>query len=267
MHIEPLEHTDLPAVSRLQPAGWSDILPAHTFYLASSFCRPIKVVVGDEIVGIGTGISHGNTGWLAHVITHQNHRRKGFGRAVVDHLVAFLSNSGCESISLVATDEGLALYSKVGFEQQTQYVFLLRSEQIDDTRLSDDRVRGYQPGDEARLLSIDRSISGEERGRLLVDKIAGAQVYEDRGVVAGFYLPELGEGLVMADTVDAGTALMDVRIQNVNAAVLPIANTHGIEFLTNTGFRESKRSTRMVWGKQYPWKPDRLYNRIAGNLG
>ena len=267
MLIKSLEPTDLPLVSGFQQPGWRDILPAHAFYLASPFCKPVKVTAGDEIVGIGCGISHGNTGWIAHIIVHQNHRRRGIGRAVVDHLVALLSSSGCESISLVATDDGLPLYSKVGFKTQIPYAFFVRSGPVVDADVSSDRVRRYQVADQAQLLSLDRAISGEDRTRFLVDKMAGAQVYEDMGVVFGFYLPEAGEGLVMADTVDAGIALMDVRVRNVNAAVLPTVNTHGTEFLANAGFKETKRSTRMVWGKQFPWKPDRLYNRIAGNLG
>ena len=92
-------------------------------------------------------------------------------------------------------------------------------------------------------------------------------MYRDNGTVSGFYLPDLGEGLVIAENDQAGFELMRVRLSRSNKATVPAPNTAGIAFLEQLGFREVRRSTRMVLGAPYSWKPERIYSRIAGNLG
>ncbi len=266
MKIEPFEQADLSLICSLQPPGWHDIVPSFAFYVPSPICRPVKVTLDDEIIGIGTGISHGKTGWLAHVVVHRDHQRKGVGRSIVDHVVSLLRNSGCKSVSLAATEQGFPLYRKAGFEEQTQYVFLERSVPAEPVR-PQGRVRNYEMADRADILSMDREISGEERSRILDDRLAGSYVYEENGAVVGFYLPDLGEGLILANNVEAGIALMEVRLSHVKTAVLPVDNRDGIQFFTDADFRETRRATRMVLGDRYSWKPDCMYNRIAGNLG
>ncbi len=69
------------------------------------------------------------------------------------------------------------------------------------------------------ILVLDREISGENRRGVLIGKLVGSFVYRTDGVVSGFYLPDLGEGLILARSEEAGIALMAVRHSRTARAV------------------------------------------------
>ncbi|MFC8716561.1 GNAT family N-acetyltransferase [Kitasatospora sp. NPDC057198] len=58
------------------------------------------------------------------VVTDPRHRRRGLGEAVTRALVVALQDRGCSSVELIATDEGLPLYRKLGFDPATHYLTL-----------------------------------------------------------------------------------------------------------------------------------------------
>lgn len=87
------------------------------------------------------------------------------------------------------------------------------------------------------------------------------------GKISGYYLPELGEGLIVADNREAGIELMKLKYSISNKGTLPVENREGIAFLKENGFVETRRAKRMILGKEFLWHPDKIYNRIAGNLG
>ncbi len=70
----------------------------------------------------------GNTAWLAHIIVDPEYRKRGIGSLIVCQLLDFLKNSGCETVSLIATELGYSVYKKAGFVEQTEYAFFEREE-------------------------------------------------------------------------------------------------------------------------------------------
>jgi len=51
-------------------------------------------------------------------------------------------------------------------------------------------------------------------------------------------------------------------------AVLPAENDAGISFLEQNGFvKTSVRGTRMAYGEDIQWIPDKIFSRIGGNIG
>jgi len=83
----------------------------------------------------------------------------------------------------------------------------------------------------------------------------------------GYYFPQPGEGLIVADTIEAGIALMKFKYSNVDKAVLPADNFAGIDFLKKNGFVEKSRCFRMARGHGLAWYPDKIFSRIGGNFG
>ena len=266
MTINPIEHLDVPTLCELQPDGWGDITSWFDYYIAAPYCFPVKATIKGKIVGIGSGILLGRTGWLAHIIVHSDHRRKGIGRMLLDHLISLLRGISCETISLVATDQGYTVYKKAGFIEQTEYVLFERKGPI-DAMLDSKNVRVFMNKDQEDIYGLDREVSGEERGKILSEHLAGSWIYEEDGVTTGFYLPELGRGLIMASNSEAGISLMKIRLSRTNKGWLPIDNKDGIRFLKENNYKEVRRSKRMVLGKPFIWKPKKLYNPIGGNLG
>jgi GNAT superfamily N-acetyltransferase len=264
MNVGSLTEDDLPSIKQLQPGGWSDILPHTMFYLKASFCFPIKVLEGDTIAGIGTTILHGRTAWLAHIIVHPDYRNRGVGKLITQTLVDSLKNTSCETVLLIATVLGEPVYKKLGFEKETEYIFLkdgnIPSEHSADIVSFSDHYRDD-------LLNLDRQVSGEVRHQLLLSHLASAHLFVKDQILLGYYLPYLGDGLVIAKTPEAGLALLTLRSTWENKFVLPLDNKTGLDFLLPHGYQEYSRGARMWLGKKLTWDPTMLYNRIGGNFG
>ncbi len=266
MIFEPIIRNDIHYLRELQPDDWLDIIPIFEYYINTSFCKPIKVVIENRIVGIGTAILFNNSAWLAHIIVDPEFRKKGIGSSIVNHLLGYLKNIGFETISLIATDLGYPVYEKAGFREQTEYVFFEKKEPLKDYYRSKNVVQ-YTSINAEDIFSLDKTVTGEDRRILLNDKLENSYVYKKNGNLMGFYLPELGDGLIIADNEEAGIELMRLRYSIINKGVLPIDNIEGIRFLKENGFLEIKRAKRMILGKGFSWQPGKVFNRVGGNLG
>ena len=102
---------------------------------------------------------------------------------------------------------------------------------------------------------------------LLNDYLLNTILYVENDKLLGFYVPDLKEGFIFADTTEAGLALMQLKYAMIDKAVLPSENTVGVEFLKKNGFVERRTMTRMILGDGIPWQPEKIFSRIGGNLG
>jgi len=266
MIVEQFVNRDFEGLKELQPGGWSDIIPFFHFYVEHSFCTPVKVCHEDELIGIGSGIIFDTTAWLAHIIVRPRFRGRGIGGQIVEYLMDRLESTGCETVSLIATELGYPVYRKHGFTEQTEYLFFERKEAGKEHRISES-IQPVSDENTSDVLALDEAVSGENRRRILVDRMKDAVVFVKGGEASGSFLPALGEGLIVADEPEAGIELMKLKYRTSNKAVLPLNNRAGIEFLTANGFVETLRAKRMVFGKEFSWHPERIYSRIGGDLG
>jgi len=194
MNIEPLTKKDLDRLAPLQPQGWPDIKPALQFYLANPFCHAVKIGTPKRVMGIGAGIVFGRTSWLAHKI--------------VSHLLAKLTALQCESVSLIATDVGYPVYEKAGFKKQTDYVFFKREAPLAQNEDSP-KIITFSPDYQNEVFKLDQAISGEDRHPIFAGKFESAFLYREKKQIAGIYLPDLREEMIIAENSRrAGTALL-----------------------------------------------------------
>jgi GNAT superfamily N-acetyltransferase len=260
-------HDDLDKIRGLQPDGWPDILPEFEFYIEKEFCHPIKAILNDRIVGIGTSIIFGRTAWLAHIIVEKVYRNRGIGYQITQELLEDQRSGSVETFLLIATESGKPVYKKAGFRTVTEYLYFKRDKPWRDGMISPNIVP-YHPGHCSMLTDMDRQISGEDRRPLMEGFLGNSLVYTDNDSVRGFYLPELGEGLILALTVRAGLELMKAKYSKVDKAVIPSDNQPGVDFLKQNGFQiTDTRGTRMILGQDLSWKPQNLFSRIGGNYG
>jgi GNAT superfamily N-acetyltransferase len=264
MKIEPLRSEDLAEVESLQPEGWSDILPSIREYCILDFCFPLKASIGTTLVGIGTAIFHRSTAWLGHIIVHKDYRNHGVGSTITKSLIDLVQKKRSKSILLIATPLGEPVYKKVGFEVQTKYLFL-ENGVIPEGQST--QVRSFEKKHEAPLLAFDRALSGEDRSELIYRHLPQARIYLENNILRGFYLPSLGEGLTLADTADAGLALLTSRYADHKKICLPLDNEDAISVLQRNKFSEVRRASRMILGEKFSWSPAKMYSRIGGNLG
>ena len=90
LHFDTLTPLDREDVKHLQPEGWPDITASIEYYFKSKICFPFKAILNDKVVGIGTAIIHGRTGWLAHIIVDKECRNAGVGTKITQHLIDFV---------------------------------------------------------------------------------------------------------------------------------------------------------------------------------
>lgn len=258
--------TDLSGLTALQPVGWSDIVPHFRWYIDDAFCHPIKVMVSNQIAGVGATIVHGDVAWLGHIIVCEAYRRQGIGEQITKYLMSSARLHGCETIRLIASDLGVPVYEKLGFETETEYLFF-KDLQVANLPESQFILSAYTTRDCDAVAAMDFLAVGENR-------MAHLALHLEQGVVArsehrleGFYLPTLGEGLIISDTPFAGLVLLRHHLGKYSKAVFPRDNEIAAKFLTDLGYRIDATAKRMVLGKLQPTNLQYVYNRIAGNLG
>jgi GNAT superfamily N-acetyltransferase len=261
--VSSLQRVDLENVRVIQPEGWPDILPHVEFYLRSEFCFPLKVLADQQFAGIGTAIIHGDVAWLAHIIVHPEFRNKGIGTAITRSLLGSLKQHHCQTILLIATDLGQPVYTKLGFINEMEYVYF-KGENISSPS---PEIISFHSRHKQGISMLDKIVTGENRNHLLKDHFTNAKLIVDRNTVHGFYLPTLGEGLIVADNADAGLKLLTLKHNSINKTGIPFANKVGIDFLMRKGIPEQSRGNRMYLGKKLVWHPENVYGRIGGNMG
>ena len=260
----PFLTSDLAKVGALQPDGWPNILPHFEFYCKADFCFPLKFEREGKLVGVGAAIVHGKTAWLAHIIVSVEHRNQGVGKIITQSLVDSLQNTECTTILLLATKLGEPVYRKIGFSIDSEYAFFNNGKPLP---IATGQIIPFDKKFENSVLFLDRKISGENREKLLQPHLEKSHIIVENNNVVGCFFKTLGEGLILAENIEAGLTLLSQKhVFEINT-ILPVANVNGVNFLRQRGFQEFRRCTRMRLGKVLEWQPEKIYNRIGGNLG
>lgn len=265
MRVSPLSSSDLAELPSLQPDGWGDITNAFKFYTQQPFCFPVGLRSGEQLVGVGACVAHRTTAWLGHIIVHPAFRNRGLGKLITDHLIAIAKQQPrVETVLLLASALGAPVYLKCGFEVESDYVFYKGGS---FQKASDENIVPCTGEYFSAVLQLDREVSGEDREQLL-------RIHQDRcmirivdGEVDGCYFPSLGDGLIIAKTPSTGEAFMKFRGVTDSRFAIPEQNVVATDVLLRNGFEPFLRGARMRLGKKINWHPERLYNRIGGNLG
>jgi GNAT superfamily N-acetyltransferase len=265
MQILPLSNSDLNLLPQIQPADWADIRLPIGFYLEANYCFPYKALIDNQLVGTGTATLHEKTGWLSTIITHPTYRNQGIGKKITEHLLAFLQKQNCDFIYLIATSLGEPVYSKVGFEAESRYNYY-KDVALKELEISE-YVIPYQSEFKESIFAIDRPISGENRWQHLEPFLGESFVFLENGAIEGAYFPSFGDGLIISKTERAGLELMNKRFQKFNMASIPEQNSMANNYMLSLGYEPITNHARMYFGKQMPWQPEGLFNRVGGKIG
>jgi GNAT superfamily N-acetyltransferase len=266
LKTEPLLPSDLIHIPTLQPDGWYNIQPTHAFYTSVDFCFPLKLVIDGRIAGIGTGIVHGDVAWLGHIIVLPDFRNRGLGGIITKALVENMHAKNCKTIYLIATELGEPVYKKLGFETETEYVFFKDLVKNIDWNPSSE-VTPYNPSHKEQIATIDKLVSGEDRMFHLERFLSNGFVHITDETVNGFYLPDFGDGFILATKLNAGLDLMRLRLAAKDNASFPIDNHDALDFMNKNNFQEFRKAKRMRLGPKRKLNLQFVYNRIGGNVG
>jgi ribosomal protein S18 acetylase RimI-like enzyme len=262
--IRTFEKADLSKIDYLQPDGWEDIKLYFDFFERSHFCFPVVAEIEYNIVGIANSLLNKGSGWISHIIVSDKFRNQGLGYQLTKHVMNILSENNCTTQLLIATKMGEILYEKLGFKKSARYNFY-HGKKLDYP--INENIRLLNSCDNGEVLKLDFSISGELRENMILQFISDGYVYEEKnsGKIIGYFLPELGDGVVLASNKKAGIELLKLKHTLKKCmTVIPKDNIEGNDLFINNGFELLNHAFRMVYGNEVNWKPQSVFCRIGG---
>lgn len=265
LRFAPITSADLPEVQLLQPEFWADIIPTFRWYLTLDFSYPVKAILHGEVVGCGVALVNEDSVWLANIIVAKEFRNKGIGALITEHLIQYALQHR-QNVLLIATRLGKPVYEKLGFKEDQGYTFFKPYKIVLPVS---ENIVPYEPQYKNAILKLDCEVMGEHRLNLLHARLQEAMVYKKEGNIEGFCIPNLGEGLTLAHTQEAGLALLAWRLREEKRACLPSANKVAIEFLLSQGYiiDDNLWAIKMYLHQKPNWDPTKQYGRVGGNMG
>lgn len=267
MSIKPLKYNEIETLKSLQPKDWGDIRFVFKSHFNQPYFHAFTYKEENEIIGVGEAIILKDTAWIGNIIVHEAHRFKGIGKKITQFLLDGLQKRALKSIFLLATEMGKPLYEKLDFELIDNYQFLQTPKNLIAKPISDN-IRQATPVDYETILQLDFVVMGEDRSSVLKNHLNEAFVFTKNSEIKGFHMPTLGNGLIIANSYNAGLELFNLRSKSgINFTCIPSANSKFLNHLLKEDYTPFRKAYLMKIGESKIWKPNLVFTRIAGNLG
>lgn len=257
---------DIGEIAELQPEGWYNVADFFSRYFGEANFFPIAAVENGKLAGIANGIINGNVAWLGNIVVHKDFRRKGIGLALTKSIIELTESRGCKTQLLVATNDGYPIYSGLGFEIVCLYNYY--KVENTDNNYSEENIHQAGAEDFSDIIKMDSMVSAEDREYWISQNLSNAIIYKRRNKLCGYYLPEAGEGTIVAINEEAGIELLKYKISfGQNKIVIPEKNKVVQKFMKKNNIKKYDSLPRMIYGEMINWKPENIYNRISGFIG
>ncbi|MBN2386150.1 MAG: GNAT family N-acetyltransferase [Anaerolineales bacterium] len=266
--IRPIKKSELSLLKDMAPPEWNiDFSTRFGFHFRANYFHLLVAEVDGQIAGCANGLLHGFVGWLGNIVVRPAFRGQGIGTALTGGLVNFFASRGVTSQILIATPLGEPVYKKFGFTTRSSYIFL-RNEQPPPPEIAAG-LRPARPEDAAHILALDLAVTGEPRQDFLTRFLEYAWVHaRPAGGIAGFFLPELEAGPVIATDQAAGLALLRFKLGlGSTHLVIPSSNQAAQDYLAEAGYMPYNTAPRMVLGPEVEWHPELVFSRGGGYCG
>lgn len=265
--IRKISKDEISLLYEIQPPGWNnDLEKVYNLHYERDYFYPVVALINTEIVGTGVASVNETATWLGNIIVRENYRNKGIGSAITEHLINYSKTKGNSTIILTASELGLPVYKKIGFEHDTNYLFFKSDNEIKIDSVSQS-ISPIVKSDYDKILELDYSVSGERRVQLLTSTLeTGFKYKEER--IEGFYLPGFGNGLILANKEIAGLELLKYRFSRDPSSIcVPEANKATIDLFLSLGLYQYFKAPRLFLNKNVNWDPQKVYSRGCGYLG
>ena len=260
MEIRRLQEQEIPMAQEILPRSWgADLSSLIGKNMSNKSFQPIGAFRNGEITAFGQAFIFDKTAWLGNISVKSELRGEGIGSLLTGELIDFCWSKGARSINLIATEMGEKLYRKLGFAEDTVYLFYKGacSEQISSS------VKKIEPHDQCTILDINYRVTGEVKDSLLTEYLsAGYKYLNKNNEITGFFLPEFGNGLILAMDDEAGGELLKYKhLNKTGITVISEENESGVNFLENMNFAKISKSKRMYLGEYTCWHPEKTFCR------
>ncbi|HWV98636.1 MAG TPA: GNAT family N-acetyltransferase [Candidatus Acidoferrum sp.] len=283
LNLRRLTRADLPFVDSLRAmAGWNQTLADWERFLATEPDGCFLAEWNGTRAGTATTtIFPPDLAWIGMVLVHPDFRRRGIGRALLEHSITYLRNRGVRCIKLDATPAGKPVYDGLGFRSEwTLKRWVGRPAAVKPTARPSG-LRHWQATDAGSSEPLDVAAFGMSRRALLVALAAQssvALVLEIKtGSIAGFGFARAGSqalylGPVVADSAKAGVVLIEALIAHNPGEVvywdIPDPNGAAVSLAQRYGFNVQRPLLRMFLGKNVsPGDPRRQFALAGPEVG
>lgn len=267
IQIRKIRKDEISILHELQPPGWnSDLCEVYGQHYDHDYFHPIVALINTEIVGTGVASVNDTATWLGNIIVREGHRNNGIGSAITNHLINYSNTKGDSTIILTASELGLPVYKKIGFQHDINYLFFKSDDHIKIDSLNK-HISIITESEYNKIFELDYSITGERRVKLLASTLeTGFKYKEDK--IEGYYLPDFGKGLILANSEIAGIELLKFRFSLETSSIcVPETNKAAIDLFNSLGLYQYLKAPRLFLNKNVIWDPQKVYSRGCGYLG
>lgn len=282
LRIRLFETTDLAFADSLRAlAGWNQTPDDWLRFLNH---QPDGCFIaewdGQPVGTATTTIYEDKVAWIGMVLVHPDARRRGIGRALLEHCIAFLKpRVAC--IKLDATPLGKTLYDTLGFKDEwTLRRWETTSANIPE-HLMEYPVRTWQPRHGSEIIPLDQEAFGVARAGMLNSIATRAALpvvhLSPKGRVNGYAIARKGTrahyfGPVVAESLPiAGPLLKTLCAGLPNKPIfwdIPDANTGAVELAKLLGFQPQRPLIRMFLGEnRWPGDPQKIFALAGPEIG
>lgn len=267
--IQPLQSSDLEQIPCFQPPGWNDVAALFRLHFGWDYFYPVKAMLNGEMVGIGELMLTPNTAWLGNIVVQPEFRERGIGKLLTQHLLDEARKRDKKLQLLLATIEGAPLYEKLDFQIQGAYHFFKKQPEFKGLQDISNNTYLYREDYFEAILELDARATGEDRSDILRRFLSTSHLYlNDNQALEGFYMPALGDGLIVATTPTAGRSLLRLReMQGKFFITIPTQSEDALAFIHKNGYTSYRKAIFMRNGKMKTWQPEMIYSRVGGYLG
>lgn len=260
MELRRLQTQEVPMAQKILPASWgNDLSDLFKKNRNNKSFHPLGAFRDGQIAAYGQAFIFEKTAWLGNINVKSEFREQGIGRTITEELIDFCYGKGVKSINLIATEMGEKLYRKLGFTDDTLYLFYKGAFQGE----VNSSVKKIETADQCTILDINYRITGEIKDSLLTEYLAAGYKYlNNDNEITGFFLPEFGNGLILATDDEAGGELLKYKhLNKTGITVISEENENGVNFLEDMNFAKISRSKRMYLGEYTCWHPQNTFCR------
>jgi GNAT superfamily N-acetyltransferase len=220
------------------------------------------------VAGTAAACVFGRVAWVALVLVDTAFRRRGIGRALMEHALDFLDARGVAAVRLDATPLGQPLYEQFGFVEQFRLARFEGTLPDDDTP-ADRNVLAVPTSRWPELAALDREVTRTDRQefvlRLFAESPEDVRGVQRDGRWAGLLAARHGARAVQVGPClgEAGPLLLaDAFRRHAGRLVyvdVPLLNEAACRLVAAGGLDVQRHLTRMCRGEQVVEQVDLLW--------
>ena len=168
--LHPLLEADLDSVDEVVKAAYNlsgsrkDTLRQ---YLKLQPDGAFVVKDNDSIVGFGAALDYGAFAYIGLMSVHPSVQKRGVGRILMNTLLAWLTERGCQTVLLDASQAGAPLYLQYGFVEDDRTLHMRRVQNTAMPITHFEEFSRLKAKDFAKLVAFDTTHFGASREALL----------------------------------------------------------------------------------------------------